>query len=104
MHFRKIAEATGYAGTEGTSTNPVEKNPLINLNTSATLKLFIKEIDKYVIETMIDPDVKNILTAGNSYDGYIHLYAKAQNKSVDEVLKNYKQYWKHPMDGKLLIC
>jgi predicted DNA-binding WGR domain protein len=51
-----------------------------------------------------DPDVVAILTAGNSYDGYIHLYAKAQNKSVDEVLKNYKKYWKHPMDNKLLIC
>ena len=58
------------------------------------------EIEKY----NNDPDVKNILTAGNSYDGYIQLYAKAQNKSVDEVLKNYKKYWKHPMDGKLLIC
>ena len=51
-----------------------------------------------------DSDVKAILTAGNSYDGYIHLYAKAQNKSVDDVLKNYKKYWKHPMDNKLLIC
>ena len=51
------------------------------------------EIEKY----NNDPSVKNILTAGNSYDGYIQLYAKA----VDEVLKNYKKYWKHPMDGKL---
>ena len=51
-----------------------------------------------------DPDVVAILTAGLSYDGYIELYSKAQNKSVDEVLKNYKKYWKHKMGGKLLIC
>ena len=51
-----------------------------------------------------DPDVVAILTAGLSYDGYIELYSKAKNKTVDEVLKNYKKYWKHKMDGKLLIC
>lgn len=44
------------------------------------------EIEKY----NNDPNIKNILTAGNSYDGYIQLYSKAQNKSIDEVLKNYK--------------
>lgn len=58
------------------------------------------EIEKY----NNDPNIKNILTAGNSYDGYIQLYSKAQNKSIDEVLKNYKKYWNHKMSGKLLIC
>ena len=48
----KIAVATGLKGVSRTK-SPVEKNPLINLNTSVSLKLFIKEIDKYVGQQLV---------------------------------------------------
>jgi len=51
-----------------------------------------------------DDSVKAILTAGNSYDGYRQLYDDVGNSSVDSVLKNYKKYWKHKMEGKLYTC
>tara|TARA_Y100000389_G_scaffold195835_1_gene227839 strand:+ start:573 stop:1472 length:900 start_codon:yes stop_codon:yes gene_type:complete len=40
-----------------------------------------------------DKNVKAILTAGNSWDSYRELYSKAKNKSVKDVLKNYKKYF-----------
>ena len=51
-----------------------------------------------------DPNVKAILTAGNSFDGYQQLYDRVKQSSVDQVLKDYKKYWKYKMDGKLLTC
>jgi len=50
------------------------------------------------------PSVKVILTAGNSFDGYQQLYDDVGKSSVEQVLKNYKKYWKHKMDGKLYTC
>ena len=51
-----------------------------------------------------DDSVKTILTAGNSYDGYIQLYDDVGNSSVDSVLKDYKKYWKYQIDRKLYTC
>ena len=51
-----------------------------------------------------DDSVKAILTAGNSFDGYRQLYDDVGNSSVDQVLKDYKKYWKYQIDRKLYIC
>ena len=51
-----------------------------------------------------DDSVKAILTAGNSYDGYKQLYDDVGNSSVDQVLKDYKKYWKYQIDRKLYTC
>ena len=51
-----------------------------------------------------DDSVKVILTAGNSFDGYQQLYDDVGKSSVEQVLKNYKKYWKHKMDDKLYTC
>ena len=51
-----------------------------------------------------DDSVKMILSAGNSYDGYERLYDDVGNSSVDQVLKDYKKYWKYQIDGKLYTC
>ena len=60
----KIAQATKYGGPE-VNERPVEKNPLINLNTTVSLKLFIKEIDRYIAKELTKkPDKKQ-----NFYDG-----------------------------------
>ena len=39
-----------------------------------------------------DPNVKVILTAGNSFDGYQQLYDRVKHSSIPDVLKNYKKY------------
>ena len=51
-----------------------------------------------------DDSVKMILTAGNSFDGYRQLYEMVGNSSVDQVLKDYKKYWKYQIDRKLYTC
>lgn len=51
-----------------------------------------------------DDSVKMILSAGNSYDGYEQLYDDVGNSSVDQVLKDYKKYWKYQIDDKLYTC
>jgi predicted DNA-binding WGR domain protein len=51
-----------------------------------------------------DPNVKAILTAGNSFDGYQQLYDRVKQSSVDQVLRDYKKYWKYKMDDKLYTC
>jgi len=51
-----------------------------------------------------DDSVKMILSAGNSYDGYERLYDDVGDSSVDQVLKNYKKYWKYQIDRKLYTC
>ena len=48
--------------------------------------------------------VKAILTAGNSFDGYQQLYDKVKDKSVRDVLKYYKKYWKYNLGDKLFTC
>ena len=49
-----------------------------------------------------DPNVKAILTAGNSFDGYQQLYDRVKQSSVDQVLRDYKKYWKYKINRNLL--
>ena len=62
------------------------------------------DYEKKIEEGNNDPNVKAILTAGNSFDGYQQLYDRVKQSSVDQVLKDYKKYWKYKMGGKLLTC
>ena len=69
----------------------------------------IKTIQKDKYQDQIDkgkndPNVKVILTAGNSFDGYQQLYNKVKQSSVSDVLRNYKKYWKYKIDDKLYTC
>jgi hypothetical protein len=42
-----------------------------------------------------DPDVAAVLSSNQSQDAYeMHLFPKAGDKSVPEVIKNYKRYFK----------
>lgn len=45
-----------------------------------------------------------ILDSGPSFDAYRELYRKAKNKSVEEVIKNYKKYFNEGSSGKRLFC
>jgi hypothetical protein len=45
-----------------------------------------------------------ILDSGPSFDAYRELYRKAKNKSVEEVIKNYKNYFNEGSSGKRLFC
>ena len=62
------------------------------------------DYEKKIEEGNNDPNVKAILTAGNSFDGYQQLYDRVKQSSVSDVLKDYKKYWKYKMGGKLLTC
>ena len=68
----KIAQATKYGGPEKNE-RAAEKNPLINLNTSVSLKLFIKEIDIYILESLAKSnnakDFKTESDASGKYTG-----------------------------------
>ena len=48
---------------------------------------------KSLEEFAANPNVKAVLTAGRSFDGYERLYAKALNKTVRHVIQNYKKYF-----------
>ena len=41
-----------------------------------------------------NPGIKAVLTSNMSSDSYEYLYPKAKNKTVAEVIKNYKKYFK----------
>lgn len=45
-----------------------------------------------------------ILDSGPSFDAYRELYRKAKNKSVEEVIKNYKKYFNEGSSGKRVFC
>ena len=45
-----------------------------------------------------------ILDSGPSFDSYRELYRKAKNKSVEEVIKNYKRYFNEGDSGKRVFC
>ena len=45
-----------------------------------------------------------ILDSGPSFDAYRELYRKAANKSVEEVIKNYKKYFNEGSSEKRVFC
>ena len=51
-----------------------------------------------------DDNVIAILDSGPSFDAYRELYRKAKNKSVEEVIKNYKKYFNEGTSGKRIFC
>jgi hypothetical protein len=51
-----------------------------------------------------DNNVVAILDSGPSFDAYRELYRKAKNKSVEEVIKNYKKYFNEGSSGKRIFC
>jgi hypothetical protein len=51
-----------------------------------------------------DDNVIAILDSGPSFDAYRELYRKAENKSVEEVIKNYKKYFNEGASGKRIFC
>ena len=51
-----------------------------------------------------DDNVIAILDSGPSFDAYRELYRKAKNKSVEEVIKNYKKYFNEGTSRKRIFC
>jgi hypothetical protein len=45
-----------------------------------------------------------ILDSGPSFDAYRELYRKAGNKSVEEIIKNYKKYFNEGSSEKRVFC
>ena len=66
-------------------------------NGPATYKKLIAEYEE-------DPSIAALLTSNMSGDSYeVYLYPRAKDKTVDEVIKDYKKYFKTKMsDGKML--
>lgn len=66
-------------------------------NGPATYKKLIAEYEQ-------DPSISALLTSNMSGDSYeVYLYPRAKDKTVDEVIKDYKKYFKTKMsDGKML--
>jgi hypothetical protein len=51
-----------------------------------------------------DNSIIAILDSGPSFDAYRELYRKAGNKSVEEVIKNYKKYFNEGSSEKRVFC
>ena len=51
-----------------------------------------------------NPNIIAILDSGPSFDAYRELYRKAKNKSVQEVITNYKKYFNEGSTGKRVFC
>jgi hypothetical protein len=51
-----------------------------------------------------DSNIIAILDSGPSFDAYRELYRKAGNKSVEEVIKNYKKYFNEGSSEKRVFC
>jgi hypothetical protein len=51
-----------------------------------------------------DSNIIAILDSGPSFDAYRELYRKAGNKSVEEVIKNYKKYFNEVSSEKRVFC
>ena len=51
-----------------------------------------------------DTNIIAILDSGPSFDAYRELYRKATNKSVEEVIKNYKRYFNEGSSEKRVFC
>jgi hypothetical protein len=51
-----------------------------------------------------NPNIIAILDSGPSFDAYRELYRKAKNKSVQEVITNYKKYFNEGSIGKRVFC
>jgi hypothetical protein len=67
-------------------------------------KMIRKNIREEQEKAEKNDNVIAILDSGPSFDAYIELYRKAKNKSVEEVIKNYKKYFNEGASGKRVFC
>ena len=67
-------------------------------------KIIRKNIKEEQENAEINNNVIAILDSGPSFDAYRELYRKAKNKSVEEVIKNYKKYFNEGASGKRVFC
>ena len=67
-------------------------------------KIIRKNIKEEQERAENDTNIIAILDSGPSFDAYRELYRKATNKSVEEVIKNYKRYFNEGSSEKRVFC
>ena len=67
-------------------------------------KIIRKNIKEEQEKAESDTNIIAILDSGPSFDAYRELYRKATNKSVEEVIKNYKRYFNEGSSEKRVFC
>jgi len=67
-------------------------------------KIIRKNIKEEQEKADNDTNIIAILDSGPSFDAYRELYRKAGNKSVEEVIKNYKKYFNEGSSEKRVFC
>ena len=67
-------------------------------------KIIRKNIKEEQEKAENNSNIIAILDSGPSFDAYRELYRKAANKSVEEVIKNYKKYFNEGSSEKRVFC
>lgn len=67
-------------------------------------KIIRKNIKEEQERAENDNSIIAILDSGPSFDAYRELYRKAGNKTVEEVIKNYKKYFNEGSSEKRVFC
>lgn len=67
-------------------------------------KIIKKNIREEQVKAETDGNVVAILDSGPSFGAYVALSRKAGDKSVEEVIKNYKKYFNEGASGKRVFC
>ena len=67
-------------------------------------KIVKKNLREEQVKAETDGNVVAILDSGPSFGAYVALSRKAGDKSVEEVIKNYKKYFNEGASGKRLFC
>jgi hypothetical protein len=67
-------------------------------------KMIKKNIREEQVKAETDGNIVAILDSGPSFGAYVALSRKAGDKSVEEVIKNYKKYFNEGASGKRLFC
>ena len=67
-------------------------------------KIIRKNIKEEQEKAENNSNIIAILDSGPSFDAYRELYRKAQNKSVEEVIMNYKKYFNEGSSEKRVFC
>jgi hypothetical protein len=67
-------------------------------------KIIKKNLREEQVKAETDGNVVAILDSGPSFDAYVALSRKAGDKSVEEVIKNYKKYFNEGSSGKRIFC
>ena len=67
-------------------------------------KIVKKNLREEQVKAETDGNIVAILDSGPSFGAYVALSRKAGDKSVEEVIKNYKKYFNEGASGKRLFC